>query len=58
MEIIFQDNNYAYLISDKCIGSYTPSGYYRSYTNGSFVSTIGQKIESQNKFTIYRIKYE
>jgi type II secretory pathway pseudopilin PulG len=42
--LFFQDNNYAYLISDKCIGSYTPSGYYRSYTNGSFVSTIGQKL--------------
>lgn len=42
MEIIFQDDNYAYLISDKCIGNYTPSDYYSSYTNGSFVSTVGQ----------------
>lgn len=44
MEIIFQDDNYAYLISDKCIGSYKPSDYYSSYTNGSFVSTVGQKL--------------
>lgn len=44
MEIIFQDDNYAYLISDKCIGNYTPSDYYSSYTNGSFVSTVGQKL--------------
>ena len=42
--LFFQDDNYAYLISDKCIGNYTPSDYYSSYTNGSFVSTVGQKL--------------
>ena len=42
--LFFQDDNYAYLISDKCIGSYRPSGYNSSYTNGSFVSTVGQKL--------------
>ena len=42
--LFFQDDNYAYLISDKCIGSYKPSDYYSSYTNGSFVSTVGQKL--------------
>lgn len=42
--LFFQDDNYAYLISDKCIGSYMPSDFYSSYTNGSFVSTVGQKL--------------
>ena len=42
--LFFQDDKYAYLISDKCIGSYNPSEYYSSYTNGSFVSTVGQKL--------------
>ena len=42
--LFFQDDKYAYLISDKCIGSYNPSEQYSSYTNGSFVSTVGQKL--------------
>ena len=42
--LFFQDDNYAYLISDNCIGSYKPSNYYSSYTNGSFVSMVGQKL--------------
>ena len=42
--LFFQDDKYAYLISDKCIGNYKPSDYYSSYTNGSFVSTVGQKL--------------
>ncbi len=42
--LFFQDDNYAYLISDECIGNYKPSDYYSSYTNGSFVSTVGQKL--------------
>ena len=33
-------------ISDNCVGSYKPSDYYSSYTNGSFVSTVGQKLNS------------
>ena len=45
--LFFQDDNYAYLISDNCIGSYKPSDYYSSYTNGSFVSTVGQKLNSK-----------
>lgn len=36
--LFYQDSNYAYLISDNCVGSYTPSDYYSSHTNGSFVS--------------------
>lgn len=42
--LFFQDDNYAYLISDNCVGSYNPSKFYSSYTNGSFVSTVGQKL--------------
>ena len=42
--LFFQDDNYAYLISDECIGNYKPSDYYSSYTNGSFLSTVGQKL--------------
>lgn len=42
--LFFQDDNYAYLISDNCVGSYKPSDYYGSNTNGSFVSTTGQKL--------------
>ena len=38
--LFFQDNNYTYLISDNCIGK----NYNGSYTNGSFVSTVGQKL--------------
>lgn len=43
--LFFQDSNYTYLISDNCVGSYIlSSDYYSSYTNGSFVSTVGQKL--------------
>ena len=42
--LFYQDNNYTYLITDECIGSYKPSDYYSSYTDGSMVSTIGQKL--------------
>ena len=42
--LFYQDSNYTYLITDECIGSYKPSDYYSSYTNGSMVSTIGQKL--------------
>lgn len=43
--LFFQDSNYTYLISDNCVGNYMlSSDYYSSYTNGSFVSTVGQKL--------------
>ena len=42
--LFFQDNNYTYLISDNCVGSYKPSDYYSSYANGSFVSMVGQRL--------------
>lgn len=42
--LFYQDTNYAYLISDNCIGNYKPSDYYASYPNGASVSTIGQKL--------------
>ena len=42
--LFFQDDNYTYLISDNCIGDYRPRDYSSFYPNGSFVSTIGQKL--------------
>lgn len=42
--LFYQDSNYTYLITDECVGSYSPDNYYSSYTNGSYVSTIGQKL--------------
>lgn len=51
--LFFQDDYYAYLISDNCIGSYKPSDYYTTitkedgvlkYQTGADVSTIGQKL--------------
>ena len=42
--LFYQDNNYTYLITDECMGSYKPIDYYSSYTDGSMVSTIGQKL--------------
>ena len=51
--LFFQDNNYAYLISDNCVGNYNGSDYYTTitkedgvlkYRTGADVSTIGQKL--------------
>ena len=42
--LFYQDSNYTYIITDESVGSYRPSNYYSSYTNGSMVSTIGQKL--------------
>ncbi len=42
--LFYQDSNYTYLITDEVIGSYKPSDYCSSYTNGSMVSTIGQRL--------------
>ena len=42
--LFFQDDNYAYLISDDCTENYIPSDYYAPYTNGSFVGTVGRKL--------------
>ena len=51
--LFFQDNNYAYLISDNCVGSYKPSDFYTTikkedgvlkYQTGADVSTTGQKL--------------
>ena len=46
--LFFQDSQYAYLITDECVGSYMPSDYYTEntdkYGNGSLVSTEGQKL--------------
>ena len=42
--LFYQDSNYTYLITDECVGSYAPRLFYDSYTNGSSVSTIGQKL--------------
>lgn len=44
--LFYQDSNYTYLITDEVIGSYKTSDYYSSYTNGSMVSTIGQRLNS------------
>lgn len=51
--LFFQDDNYAYLISDNCVGSYKPSDFYTTikkedgvlkYQTGADVSTTGQKL--------------
>ena len=42
--LFYQDNNYTYLITDECLGSYMPSEHYSSYNSGADVSTIGQKL--------------
>ena len=42
--LFYQDSNYTYIITDESVGSYRPSNYYSSYTNGSMVSTIGQRL--------------
>ena len=42
--LFYQDNNYTYLISDNCIGSYLPWDYMDSYPNGSSVSLVGQRL--------------
>lgn len=39
--LFYQDNNYAYLITDECVGSYTPSSQYSDYTE---VGMVGQKL--------------
>ncbi len=39
--LFFQDDNYAYLISDNCVGSYKPSDQYSDYTE---VGIVGQKL--------------
>lgn len=45
--LFYQDSNYAYLVTDECVGNYKPSDYYTNYTNGADVSTVGQKLNSQ-----------
>ncbi len=42
--LFFQDNNYTYLITDKCVGSYKASDYYDKYQTGADVSIVGQKL--------------
>ena len=42
--LFYQDNTYTYLISDNCIGEYCPSNYFSSYKNGTYVSTVGQRL--------------
>lgn len=45
--LFYQDNNYTYLITDECLGSYMPSDYYTGvYNSGEDVSIIGQKLNS------------
>lgn len=39
--LFYQDNDYAYLIVDECVGSYQPSSYYFNYTE---VGMVGQKL--------------
>lgn len=39
--LFYQDSNYAYLITDECVGSYTPSAQYSDYTE---VGIVGQKL--------------
>ena len=47
-KLFYQDSNYTYLITDEVIGSYKPSDYYNGmFTSGSYVSTIGQKLNSR-----------
>ena len=45
--LFYQDKVCTYLISDKLRGKYKPSDEYTSYTDGSYVSTIGQRLNSQ-----------
>lgn len=53
--LFYQDNNYTYLITDECIGSYKPSDYYETmkdgeelkYQTGADVSTIGRKLNQK-----------
>ncbi len=49
--LFFQDSQYAYLITDECVGSYIPGDYYskdvNKYGNGSLVSKEGQKLNSK-----------
>ncbi len=42
--LFYQDSSYTYLITDECVGSYKPSAYYSSYTSGTDVSKVGQKL--------------
>lgn len=43
--LFYQDNNYTYLITDECVGSYKPSDYYTDiYNSGVDVSTVWQKL--------------
>lgn len=44
--LFYQDNNYTYLITDNCIGSYKPSDYYETYQTGADVSIVGQKLNA------------
>ena len=45
--LFYQDTNCTYLITDEVVGSYRPSDYYSSDTNGSMVSTVGQRLNSK-----------
>ena len=44
--LFYQDNKYAYLITDNVVGDYKISEYTGQYKNGSSVSKIGQKLNS------------
>ena len=47
-KLFYQDSNYTYLITDEVVGSYKPSDYYNGkFVNGSYVSIIGQKLNSR-----------
>ena len=44
--LFYQDSNYTYIITDEAVGSYKAIDEDTSYTNGSMVSTEGQKLNS------------
>lgn len=46
--LFYQDENYAYLITDECIGSYKPiEKYDGKYTSGEEISTEGKRLNEQ-----------
>ena len=46
--LFYQDENYAYLITDECIGSYKPiEQYTEKYTSGEEISIEGKKLNEK-----------
>lgn len=46
--LFYQDENYAYLIANECVGSYVPKDQYTGkYTSGEDISTEGKKLNEK-----------